>query len=499
MSRILIVDDEASICWAFRESLGDDGHHVEVAATAEEGLRFAGSNPLDVVVLDVRLPGMDGLTAMRSFRETVGEIPIIIITAFGNLETAVRALEGERSTTWSSRSTSTRRRPSSSAPWKNGRAASRHPGRPSRETEALIGSSPAMQELFKSIALVAPTDVPVLITGESGTGKELVARAIHRHSGRRDGPFLPICLAALSPSLVERELFGHIKGSFTGAVQDRSGLLELASGGTVLLDEIGDVSPSLQVKLLRAIEHREVTPVGDARPRFTDIRVIAATNRPLSELMAAGEFREDLFFRLSVFQIHLPPLRERRDDIPALAEHFLRQARLADVAANPLGGDVLRELRTRRLDRQRPRAAQRDRACGHRGPRPADPARALTPGRAPKPTGATPAPALEIQGLLAAWAETGLPRPDRSRRHDPLRAVPAARRAPHPPRPPRKMRPQPSRGRPDLGNPPRDLASETAQVRHRISVAPSSLRAPPDGPRPPWHLDLLREPDSVQE
>jgi DNA-binding NtrC family response regulator len=175
------------------------------------------------------------------------------------------------------------------------------------DTQTLIGSSPPMQELFKSIALVAPTDVPVLITGESGTGKELVARAIHRHGPRRDGPFLPICLAALSPSLVESELFGHVKGSFTGAVQDRKGLLELASGGTVLLDEIGDVSPSLQVTLLRTIEHREVTPVGDARPRFTDIRVIAATNRPLGALMAAGEFREDLFFRLSVFQIHLPP------------------------------------------------------------------------------------------------------------------------------------------------------------------------------------------------
>ena len=308
MSRILIVDDEASICWAFRESLGDLGHHVEVAATAEEGLRIAASSPLDVVVLDVRLPGVDGLTAMRSFRDCIGYAPIIVVTAFGNLETAVRALEGgafdylvkpfdlDQATTVVTRALEKRQSPEPAATLL------------ARETEALIGSSAAMQDLFKTIALVAPTDVPVLITGESGTGKELVARAIHRHSGRRDGPFLPICLAALNPGLVERELFGHIKGSFTGAVHDRAGLLELASGGTVLLDEIGDVSPSLQVKLLRAIEHREVTPVGDARPRFTDIRVIAATNRPLSELMAAGEFREDLFFRLSVFQIHLPAL-----------------------------------------------------------------------------------------------------------------------------------------------------------------------------------------------
>jgi two-component system nitrogen regulation response regulator GlnG len=344
MSNILIVDDEASICWALGEALRDEGHVVQVAATAEDGLRIASAHPLDAVVLDVRLPGMDGLTAMRSFRDRVGEIPIIVITAFGNLDTAVRAIEGgafeylvkpfdlEQATTVVKRSLD---RP---------RLREAGSGACPPESEALIGSSPAMQELFKKIALVAPTDVPVLITGESGTGKELVARAIHRHSSRRDGPFLPICPAALSPSLVERELFGHVKGAFTGAVQDRSGLLELASGGTVLLDEIGDVSPSLQVKLLRAIEHREVTPVGDARPRFADIRVVAATNRPLGELMASGEFREDLFFRLSVFQIHLPPLRDRREDIPNLAEHFLRQARPGETTSSRLSDEVVSAL-----------------------------------------------------------------------------------------------------------------------------------------------------------
>jgi DNA-binding NtrC family response regulator len=407
MSRVLIVDDEASICWAFRESLGDLGHHVEVAATAEEGLRIAGSGALDVVVLDVRLPGVDGLTAMRSFRERIGHAPIIIITAFGNLETAVKALEGgafdylvkpfdlDQATTVIKRALEKKqsREPVSGVP------------PPPRETEALIGSSPAMQELFKSIALVAPTDVPVLITGESGTGKELVARAIHRHSCRKGGPFLPICLAALNPGLVERELFGHIKGSFTGAVQDRAGLLELASGGTVLLDEIGDVSPSLQVKLLRAIEHREVTPVGDARPRFTDIRIIAATNRPLSELMAAGEFREDLFFRLSVFQIHLPSLRERREDIPALAEHFLRQARLADVAEAALGGDVLNELRTRAWtgNVRELRNVIEHAAIVARG-QPIRPEH-LPAAAASKSDLATPSKTLELDGLLAAWAE----------------------------------------------------------------------------------------------
>jgi DNA-binding NtrC family response regulator len=347
MGRILIVDDEASICWAFRESLGDLGHDVQVAASAEEGLQIASANNLDVVVLDVRLPGMDGLSAMRTFRERIGRVPIVVITAFGNLETAVRALEGgafdylvkpfdlDEATSVVTRALQKHSERSSS------------PDKPRNEPEALIGSSPAMQELFKSIALVAPSGVPVLVTGESGTGKELVARAIHRHSGRRDGPFLPICLAALSPSLVERELFGHLKGSFTGAVQDRKGLLELANGGTVLLDEIGDVPPSLQVKLLRAIEHGEVTPVGDARPRPIDIRVVAATNRPLGSLMTAGEFREDLFFRLSVFQIHIPPLRERREDIPVLAEHFLLQARLTSVTGTRIADSVLAELRAR--------------------------------------------------------------------------------------------------------------------------------------------------------
>ena len=349
MSRILIVDDEESICWALSQFLTDSGHHVSVAASAEEGLEIAGNGALDAVVLDVRLPGMDGLSALTKFRDRVGAAPIIVMTAFGNLETVVRAMEGgafeylvkpfgldqagaviERALT---------------------------KGKPRRRdgveliapvaSEALIGSSPPMQELYKSIALVAPTDVPVLITGESGTGKELVARAIHRHSGRKDGPFLPICVAALSPGLVERELFGHVRGSFTGASQDRKGLLELAHGGTVLLDEVGDIAPALQVKLLRAIEHREVTPVGDARPRPTDIRLIAATNRPLAELMATGQFREDLYFRLSVFPIHTPPLREHRDDIPSLAAHFLRQPRLPNVADLHLSKEVLEELHSR--------------------------------------------------------------------------------------------------------------------------------------------------------
>jgi two-component system nitrogen regulation response regulator GlnG len=348
MSRILIVDDEASICWAFRESLTDEGHDVDVASSAEQGLRIAEANPPDAVVLDVRLPGMDGLTALDAFQDRLGPAPIVIITAFGNQETAVRAIEGgafdylvkpfdlDHATTVVKRALETRN-------------AHDHVADSGATTgsETLVGSSPAMQDLFKNIALVAPVDVPVLITGESGTGKELVARAIHRHSGRRDGPYLPICLAALSPNLVEGEIFGHVKGAFTGANQDRRGLLELASGGTVLLDEVGDIPPNLQVKLLRVIEHREFTPVGDARPRPTDIRLIAATNQPLPRLISTGQFREDLFFRLGVFQIHIPPLRDRREDIPALVEHFLRQSQRVDGGEGGLSDDALDELRSR--------------------------------------------------------------------------------------------------------------------------------------------------------
>ena len=332
MSRILIVDDEASICWALREFLGDEGHDVSVAASAEEGFAIAGRGGIDAVVLDVRLPGMDGLTALRGFRERVGPAPIIVVTAFGNLETVVRAMEGGAFdylvkpfgldqagavSSEPSRKANRRRSDSPAASWTAGvRDPDRHlvrhagslqddrPGRPDRRAGPDHGRERNRQ-------------------GAGRAGHPSAQRA------KRTGPSCPICLAALSPGLVERELFGHVRGSFTGASQDRKGLLELAHGGTVLLDEVGDIPPAMQVKLLRAIEHREVTPVGDARPRPTDIRLIAATNRPLDELMATGQFREDLFFRLSVFPIHIPPLRERRDDIPGLAEHFLEAASLA--------------------------------------------------------------------------------------------------------------------------------------------------------------------------
>ena len=345
MSRVLIVDDESSICWAFRESLVDEGHDVDVAASAEEGLARIEEDRPDALILDVRLPGMDGLAAMDAFRRTLGPVPIVVMTAFGNLDTAVRAVHQgafeylvkpfdlDRAIGVVRRALESRSDPGSAGRRTAGAA-----------DEVIIGRSPSMQEVFHRIALAASADVPVLITGESGTGKELVARAIHHHGPRREAPFLPICLPALNPGLVEGELFGHSRGSFTGAVVDRKGLLELADGGTVLLDEVGDVPLPIQVKLLRAIERREVTRVGEARFRGVDIRVIAATNRPLGELISAGLFRADLYFRLSVFPIHLPALRDRREDILELAEHFLRRFACTAGVDVRLGDDVRLQL-----------------------------------------------------------------------------------------------------------------------------------------------------------
>ncbi len=213
------------------------------------------------------------------------------------------------------------------------------PGSP----EEMIGFSHAMQQVFKRIALVAPHDACVLVTGESGTGKELVARAVHRYSSRRDRPFLPVHIAALNPNLVESELFGHARGAFTGAAQSRTGLLALANGGTVFLDEVGDIPLPVQVKLLRVLEHDEVTPVGAATPEPLDLRILAATNQDLQRCVAEGRFRHDLYFRLNVFQVHLPPLRERPEDVEPLAAHFLRRFR---PSALPLLPETVRFLQS---------------------------------------------------------------------------------------------------------------------------------------------------------
>lgn len=326
MSRILIVDDEPSICWSLRSFLTDEGHEVEAAASVEAAERVLDRFHPEALMLDVRLPGEDGLTAMPRLQERADHAPVIVMTAFGDLPTAVRAMQQgafdylvkpfdlEQAADAVARALAP-------AP-----SETEHPSIVAAEAGEPIGVSPAMQRIFKQIALVAGADVPVLITGETGTGKELVAQSIHRHSARRAGPFVPVCLAALNPAVIESELFGHVRGAFTGAAEERRGLFESAEGGTIFLDEIGDTPLSLQVKLLRVLESRQFSPVGSGSLRPTNVRVVAATNQVLPELIVRGEFREDLYHRLRVFPIDVPPLRERPEDLPSLVEHFLRLA-----------------------------------------------------------------------------------------------------------------------------------------------------------------------------
>jgi two-component system nitrogen regulation response regulator GlnG len=344
VKHVLIIDDEEAVCWSLQRALTRDGYRVAVAASAEQGLTEAARERPDVVVLDVRLPGMDGLTALSKLRTQVGDVPVIVVTAFGDLATAVRAVE-EGAFEYLTK------------PFDLGQALDavrralqrRAPTPlPIEETVSgpgeLVGRGPAMQAVFKRIALVAPREASVLILGESGTGKELVARALHRYSARRDRPFLPIHVAALNPNLVESELFGHTRGAFTGAAQAHPGLLALADGGTVFLDELADIPAAVQVKLLRVLEHSEVLPVGGTQPQRLDIRILGATHQDLTRAVAEGRFRHDLFFRLNVFQVQLPPLRERPEDIAALAEHFLRRF---EPRALPLLPDTIRFLQQR--------------------------------------------------------------------------------------------------------------------------------------------------------
>ena len=327
MKHILIVDDEEAVCWALQRALTAEGHSTATAASAEQAFQLAAKRKPDAVILDVRLPGMDGLTALGRLRELSGDAPVVVVTAFGNLSTAVRR-RGERRLRLPHQAV--RPRPGARRRAAGAAAAARRLSRARRRTatrspEEFVGKSPVMQAAFKRIALVAPRDASVLITGESGTGKELVARAIHRHSARRDKPFLPVHVAALNPNLVESELFGHTRGAFTGAAQRAPGQLVLADGGTIFLDELADIPLSVQVKLLRVLEHNEVLPVGGTQPQPLNIRIIAATHQDLARCVAEGRFRHDLFFRLNVFQVHLPPLRERPEDVEPLAEHFLRR------------------------------------------------------------------------------------------------------------------------------------------------------------------------------
>jgi DNA-binding NtrC family response regulator len=328
MKRILVVDDDAASCKLLLDLFGAQGWSAVTALTPEDALELAAQEKFDLLVSDINLEAnQSGIDLLRQLHD---QCPVILVTGFGTLDTTVTA---SREGAWdiiskpfkveelisTVRRALERETPGSEHAVSDALSAQ-------YESAGLIGRSPAMLELYKEIARVAPARSTVLIVGESGTGKELVAQAIHRHSTRASGPFVPINCGALTETLLEAELFGHVKGSFTGATADRRGLWEEAKDGTLFLDEIGETSQAMQVKLLRALQEKEIRRVGATRNIKVDARVIAATNRDLEAEVAAGRFREDLFYRISFVTLKVPALRERRSDIPLLAEKFVRSA-----------------------------------------------------------------------------------------------------------------------------------------------------------------------------
>ncbi len=359
MAHLLVVDDEPSICWGLARLAESLGHRAATAASAEQGIAAAKACRPDAIVLDVRLPGMSGLEAMEHFREAVGAVPIIVVTAFGDLNTAVEAVRrGAFEYLLKPFDLAAAERVIRRAVDHHAQATTAvDASRAAPDASPIVGRSAAIQEVFKRIAVVAPSDACVHLRGESGTGKELAARAIHRYSRRAQGPFVAVNVASLSSSLAESELFGHVSGAFTGADQPRKGLLEQAHGGTIFLDEVADIPLPLQVKLLRVLEHGEVLSVGAERPTYCDFRLISATHQDLRRRVEEGDFRHDLYFRLITFEIDIPPLRERRDDIAELAAVFLGDltegqprpalsaGALAELQRRPWFGNV-RELRS---------------------------------------------------------------------------------------------------------------------------------------------------------
>jgi two-component system, NtrC family, nitrogen regulation response regulator NtrX len=328
MARILVVDDEEGIRKILRQVLEYEGHEVRVAGGGGEAIQLYGETRPDLVFMDVKMARMDGLEALDRIREQDPAACVVMISGHGSIETAVEAtrrgaydfLEKPLDT---DRLLVTIR----NALQQRGLAAENQRLRGEVESRyEIVGRSFAVRALLDRIEKVAPTDARVLITGENGTGKELVAHAIHRLSGRTDAQFVEVNCAAIPSELIESELFGHMKGSFTGAHADRAGKFEQASGGTLFLDEIGDMSLAAQAKVLRALQEGIVTRVGGERPIRVDVRVIAATNKNVEEEIAAGRFREDLYHRLNVVPIRVPPLRERREDIPMLVRHFAEKA-----------------------------------------------------------------------------------------------------------------------------------------------------------------------------
>jgi two-component system response regulator HydG len=332
--KLLIVDDELSVRDSLGKWFGEEGYEVVTAENASDALTRIAEQAFDVALVDIKMRGTDGIELQRRMHEIYPDLIVIMMTGYASVETAVTALKNgaydyvtkpldpDELAHLVKKALAHKRSEQENIRLKETMAEVARP-------EDIVGQSPAMQKVFDAIETVAPTDATVLITGESGTGKELVARAIHHAGPRRFHPLVVIHCGALTETLLESELFGHEKGAFTGAQYRKKGKFEIAEGGTVFLDEIGDISLKTQTDLLRVLQEREIVRVGGNQPIKVDFRCVAATNRDLEKLIEEGKFRPDLFYRLNVFRIELPPLRDRREDIPALVNHFVHKFSMA--------------------------------------------------------------------------------------------------------------------------------------------------------------------------
>ena len=340
-ANILIIDDEETMRDSCRQTLSRDGHRVEAAEDGSKGLALLEAESFDLVILDLKMPGLSGMDVLKRIKEDDPESVVIVITGYATIESAVEAIKSgaydfipKPFTPDSLRAIVKRALDKRELVLEN--VLLRSELKASLGPEVIIGQSKSMKKVEELVQKVGPTDTTVLISGESGTGKELVARAIHRCSSRKDKPFVAVDCGSLVENLFESELFGHVKGSFTGATATKYGRFELANGGTLFFDEIGNIGINIQTKLLRVIQEREITKVGSSQVVKVDVRIVAATNMDLQKGIEAGTFREDLFYRLSVVPISLPPLRQRKDDIPFLANYFLKKynkKRKKDVTA----------------------------------------------------------------------------------------------------------------------------------------------------------------------
>ncbi len=328
--KILVIDDDESLRRVLEYNLAQEGYAVLSAASGEQGLELLKKEGADLVVTDVRMPGMDGLQVLEGVRKVDPSIQVIILTAFGTIEMAVEAMKAGAFHYISKPFNRdelklTLKKALQLKELERENVTLRQELKERTGLDTILAESPQMSQVIELVTRVAPTETTVLILGESGTGKELIARAIHGSSLRAQGPFVTVNCAAIPENLLESELFGHVKGAFTGAIRDRVGKFEAAEGGTIFLDEIGEMRPELQVKILRVLEERTLERVGDNKLIRVDVRVLAATNKDLTKAIQAGEFREDLYYRLNVVPLQIPPLRERRQDIRPLAQHFLKR------------------------------------------------------------------------------------------------------------------------------------------------------------------------------